>query len=83
MALDEVAVICPVDLPAMLADAAGKGILIMPVVHGIASLRTEWGKAGGADHLGDLRHQDPAARYQRRGHAGRRVQAVRIAHRGR
>lgn len=48
MALDEVAVICPVDLPAMLADAAGKGILIMPVVHGVSQLEDRWGKPGGA-----------------------------------
>src|SRR5262249_39501806 len=48
MALDEVAVICPVDLPAMLADAAGKGILIMPVVHGTSQLEDRWGKPGGA-----------------------------------
>ena len=48
MALDEVAVICPIDLPAMLADAAGKGILIMPVVHGVSQLEDKWGKAGGA-----------------------------------
>jgi type IV secretion system protein VirD4 len=48
MALDEVAVICPIDLPAMLADAAGKGILIMPVVHGVSQLEDRWGKAGGA-----------------------------------
>ncbi len=48
MALDEVAVICPVDLPAMLADAAGKGILIMPVVHGVSQLEDRWGKAGGS-----------------------------------
>lgn len=47
MALDEAAVICPVDLPAMLADAAGKGILIMPVVHGVSQLEDRWGKAGG------------------------------------
>ena len=46
MALDEVAVICPVDLPAMLADAAGKGILIMPVVHGVSQLEDRWGKPG-------------------------------------
>lgn len=47
MALDEVAVICPVDLPAMLADSAGKGILIMPVVHGVSQLEDRWGRAGG------------------------------------
>jgi type IV secretion system protein VirD4 len=48
MALDEVAVICPINLPAMLADAAGKGILIMPVVHGISQLEDRWGKPGAA-----------------------------------
>ena len=48
MALDEVAVIVPVDLPSMLADSAGKGILIMPVVHGTSQLEDRWGKAGGA-----------------------------------
>jgi hypothetical protein len=47
MALDEVAVICPVDLPAMLADSAGKGIMIMPVVHSVNQLEDRWGKAGG------------------------------------
>jgi type IV secretion system protein VirD4 len=47
LALDEVAVICPVDLPTMLADAAGKGILIMPVVHSVSQLEDKWGKAGG------------------------------------
>jgi hypothetical protein len=47
MALDEAAVICPVDLPAMLADSAGKGILIMPVVHSVNQLEDRWGKAGG------------------------------------
>jgi type IV secretion system protein VirD4 len=48
MALDEVAVICPVNLPEMLADAAGKGILIMPVVHGVSQLEGRWGKDGAA-----------------------------------
>lgn len=48
MALDEAAVVCPVDLPSMLADSAGKGILIMPVVHGVSQLEDRWGKAGGA-----------------------------------
>jgi type IV secretion system protein VirD4 len=48
MAMDEVAVICPVDLPGMLADAAGKGILIMPVVHGVSQLEDKWGKPGAA-----------------------------------
>jgi type IV secretion system protein VirD4 len=46
MALDEVAVICPVDLPAMLADSAGKGILLMPVTHSVGQLRARWGADG-------------------------------------
>ena len=44
MALDEVAVICPVDLPSMLADSAGKGILLMPVAHSISQLEARWGQ---------------------------------------
>jgi hypothetical protein len=47
MALDEAAVICPIDLPAMLADSAGKGILLMPVVHSTSQLEDRWGKPGG------------------------------------
>jgi type IV secretion system protein VirD4 len=46
MALDEVTQICPVPLPHWLADSGGKGIQIMPVVHGEAQLRTRWGKDG-------------------------------------
>ena len=33
MALDEVTQICPVDLPVMLSDSAGKGVLITAVCH--------------------------------------------------
>jgi type IV secretion system protein VirD4 len=45
MALDEVTQICPIDLPGMLADSAGKGILIQPVVHSIAQLEDRYGQA--------------------------------------
>lgn len=45
MALDEVTQICPVDLPGMLADSAGKGILIQPVVHSVAQLEDRYGQA--------------------------------------
>jgi hypothetical protein len=48
MALDEVAIICPIDLPTFLADSAGKGILILAVVHSTSQLEDRWGKAGGA-----------------------------------
>jgi type IV secretion system protein VirD4 len=45
MALDEVTQICPIDLPGMLADSAGKGILIQPVVHSVAQLEDRYGQA--------------------------------------
>jgi type IV secretion system protein VirD4 len=45
MALDEVTQICPIDLPGMLADSAGKGILIQPVVHSVAQLEDRYGAA--------------------------------------
>jgi type IV secretion system protein VirD4 len=46
MALDEVTQICPVPLPFWLADSGGKGVQIVPVVHGEAQLRSRWGKDG-------------------------------------
>jgi hypothetical protein len=45
-ALDEITQTCPLPLPSLLADAGGRGIQIMPVVHGIAQLRSRWGKDG-------------------------------------
>lgn len=45
-ALDEVTQTCPLPLPSLLADAGGRGIQIMPVVHGVAQLRARWGKEG-------------------------------------
>jgi type IV secretion system protein VirD4 len=45
-ALDEITQTCPLPLPSLLADAGGRGIQIMPVVHGIAQLRARWGKDG-------------------------------------
>ena len=47
MALDEVTTICPVDLPVMLSDSAGKGVLIVAVVHGTSQLEERWGEYGG------------------------------------
>ena len=47
MALDEVTTICPVDLPAMLSDSAGKGVLIVAVAHGTSQLEERWGEYGG------------------------------------
>jgi hypothetical protein len=46
-ALDELAVICPVDLPSMLADSAGKGIRIAAVAHSTSQLADRWGEQGG------------------------------------
>ena len=45
-ALDEVTQTCPLPLPSLLADAGGRGIQIMPVVHGVAQLRARWGRDG-------------------------------------
>ena len=39
-ALDEVTQTCPLPLPSLLADAGGRGVQIMPVVHGAAQLRS-------------------------------------------
>lgn len=45
-ALDEITNVCPVPLPEWMADSGGKGIQIIPVVHGEAQLRKRWGKDG-------------------------------------
>jgi type IV secretory pathway TraG/TraD family ATPase VirD4 len=45
-ALDEVAALCPVNLPAWMADSAGRGILIAAVVHGMGQLAGRWGSEG-------------------------------------
>jgi len=45
-ALDEVTQTCPLPLPSLLADAGGRGVQIMPVVHGAAQLRSRWGRDG-------------------------------------
>jgi type IV secretion system protein VirD4 len=46
LGLDEVTTICPVDLPTMLSDSAGKGVLITAVAHGTSQLKERWGDAG-------------------------------------
>jgi hypothetical protein len=48
MAMDEVAQVCPVDLPSMLADSAGKGIVFVTVAHSLSKLEERWGKEGAA-----------------------------------
>jgi type IV secretory pathway TraG/TraD family ATPase VirD4 len=45
MALDEIVQVCPVPLPAWLADSGGKGIQVISVAHGEAQLASRW-----ADH---------------------------------
>ena len=55
--------ICPVDLPMMLSDSAGKGVLITAVAHGTSQLKERWGEHGGQNGLGYLRDQDPARRH--------------------
>jgi type IV secretion system protein VirD4 len=46
LALDELTQICPLPLPAILADSAGKGVLVAAVIHSIGQLETRWGKHG-------------------------------------
>jgi type IV secretion system protein VirD4 len=46
MALDEVTQVCPVDLPVMLSDSAGKGVMITAVSHSVSQLENRWGKHG-------------------------------------
>jgi type IV secretion system protein VirD4 len=46
LGLDEVTTICPVDLPVMLSDSAGKGVLITAVAHGVSQLAERWGEHG-------------------------------------
>jgi len=45
-ALDELTQVCPLPLPQMLADSAGKGILITAVVHSYGQLEERWGRPG-------------------------------------
>jgi type IV secretion system protein VirD4 len=49
MALDEVAQVCPVDLPSMLADSAGKGVRFVTVAHSLAKLEERYGEDGAAN----------------------------------
>ena len=49
MAMDEVAQVCPVDLPSMLADSAGKGIVFVTVAHSLAKLEERYGEDGAAN----------------------------------
>jgi hypothetical protein len=46
MALDEVTQICPVPLPAWLADSGGQGICIWTAFHGLAQMRARWKDVG-------------------------------------
>jgi type IV secretion system protein VirD4 len=46
MALDEITQICPVPLPAWLADSGGQGISIWSAFHGFAQLRARWRESG-------------------------------------
>jgi type IV secretion system protein VirD4 len=45
-ALDEITQTCPVPLPTWLADAGGKGMQFIPVVHGEAQLARRWAEHG-------------------------------------
>jgi TraM recognition site of TraD and TraG len=38
--------VCPIDLPVLLSDSAGKGVLIAAVCHSVSQLENRWGKHG-------------------------------------
>lgn len=42
--LDEVAKICPLPVPALLADSGGRGIMMMIACQGLAQIEERWGK---------------------------------------
>jgi type IV secretion system protein VirD4 len=46
LGLDEVTQICPLALPLLLADSAGKGVAITAVAHGTSQLADRWGEHG-------------------------------------
>lgn len=46
---DEIAQVAPVDLPSMLADSAGKGIVFVTVAHSLAKLEERWDEEGAAN----------------------------------
>jgi len=46
MILDEVTRICPVPLPAWLADAGGQGVSVWSAFHGVSQLVARWGAPG-------------------------------------
>jgi type IV secretion system protein VirD4 len=46
LALDELTQICPIAVPEMLADSAGKGILMVLVAHSISQLEERYGTSG-------------------------------------
>ena len=50
--LDEIVQVCPIPLPAILADAGGKGIQVCAITHGVAQLATRW-KTFGAQAILD------------------------------
>ena len=76
MALDEVTQVCPIDLPVMLSDSAGKGVLITAVCHSVPA-GEPLGQARRGHDLVDVRDQGAARLDQRPGHARPGVEAVR------
>ena len=77
LGLDEVTTICPVDLPVMLSDSAGKGVLITAVAHGTSQLEERWGQAGARTVWACCGTKVILGGDQRRGDAGGHLAAVR------
>ena len=81
MAMDEVAQVCPVDLPSMLADSAGKGIVFVTVGHTPGQARGAVRQGRRGEHLGYLRREDAAAGHHRAADPGGRLAGLRHARR--
>ena len=77
MALDEVTQVCPVDLPVMLADSAGKGVLIDGRRATREPARAAVGQARRRHGVGLTRDQDPARAISDPDTLERRVEALR------
>ena len=67
LALDEVANIAPIpDLPAMVSEGAGQGLLVLACLQDLSQARVRWGHSGRRLPLA-LRHHRGPARHRRHG----------------
>ena len=75
LALDEVANIAPIpDLPAMVSEGAGQGLLVLACLQDLSQARVRWGRGGRRIPLA-LRHDRRPARHRRHADAARHQRA--------